>query len=176
MLFRSPFEVEVRDDDAIGSDPCGLTHIALDKLKAAPNTWAVNEILPLKNGDKLQGSIYIQVKFIPDGATDDGKPAQTLEHKGPEDPASVQKPAQADKSEEELKKTGIVGQLKIVVKSARDLPNKDGFGQGVSDPLATVKLPDGQKWQTKVVKDNLNPDWNETKVFKVRLNKEVAAR
>ena len=76
-----PLEVEVRDDDAIGSDPCGLTHIALDKLKAAPNTWAVNEILPLKDGDKQQGSIYIQVKFIPDGATDDNSLPNTLTHK-----------------------------------------------------------------------------------------------
>ena len=98
--------------------------------------------------------------YIPDGVTEN-KTIASINDEGPED---------------DQKKHGLYGELKVVIKSARDLPNKDGFGQGVSDPLATVKLPDGQKWQTKVVKDNLNPDWNETKVFKVRLNKEVAAR
>jgi hypothetical protein len=110
-----------------------------------------------KKGDC--GTVYLQIKYLPDGTPD-----------------NQQVPEMKDSSpDEEAKKNGLFGQLKIVVKSARGLPDKDGgWGKGVSDPYTVIELPDGQKWETKTIDDNLNPDWNETKVFTVKLTKDVS--
>ena len=73
--------MEVRDEDNMTSDLCGSTAIDLLRLKQKPNSFAVNDILPLMDGKKQQGSVYIQAKFVPQGATEDPTPAVALEHK-----------------------------------------------------------------------------------------------
>jgi len=65
----------------MSSDLCGSTAIDLARLKQKPNSFAVNDILPLMDGKKQQGSVYIQAKFVPTGATEDPTPAASLEHK-----------------------------------------------------------------------------------------------
>ena len=101
--------------------------------------------------------MYIQARFLPEGhKDDDSKP--TVKDSSPED---------------DRRKEGVYGKLKFVVKSARDLADKDSFGSGVSDPFTRIILPDGQKKDTKAIKDNLNPDWNETVVFDVKIDKDV---
>jgi len=59
----------------------------------------------------------------------------------------------------------IGGTVVVNILRATNLINKDGFGQGVSDPFVTVTATADsqalQKHTTKVIDDNLNPVWNE---------------
>ena len=71
------------DKDNVSSDLCGLTFIGLDAFQRSPNKWAFNEILPLKDKDKVKGSVYIQGKFIPEGVPEDMSPPQDLPHNKP---------------------------------------------------------------------------------------------
>ena len=70
----------MRDEDNVTSDFCGGVSIGMDAFKNKPNEWVVNEILNLTVDKKLQGSVYIQAKFIPEGQQDDGKTPNNLEH------------------------------------------------------------------------------------------------
>ena len=167
-------DVEVLDHDLITkNDPLGSFLLDLDPCYAAPNTWAVNQVFvvnppkarqsrPLLLLEDLRpgdcGKVYLVAKYIPEGQTEDQVPF---------------KPADSS-PEEDRKKEGLYGKMKFVVKSARDLANKDGWGSGVSDPYTVLILPDGQKKQTKVIDDNLNPDWNEVLEFDVKLDKTVS--
>lgn len=106
--------------------------------------------------------MYLQVKFLPDGQS--------------ENPAELIGPMLDTTPEEDRKKEGLFGTLKVIAKSGRDLANKDsGWGQGVSDPYVLFKLPDGQEWSTKYIGDNLNPDWNEDHTFTVKIDKDVGS-
>ena len=105
------------------------------------------------------GKVYLQVKYLPDGVTEDPIPPIMLD----------------TTPEEDRKKEGLYGKLKFIVKSAKDLPNKDSWGSGVSDPYTMITLPDGQEKRTKVIDDNLNPVWNETLEFDVKIDASVAS-
>lgn len=72
----------VKDKDNMGSDDtCGVTSFGIDALKNQPNTWAINNIFPLKDGNNMKGSVYILAKFIPEGGQDNGIQPQYLAHK-----------------------------------------------------------------------------------------------
>jgi len=67
----------------VSSDLCGFTYVGLDAFKRGPNTWALNEILPLKDGDKVKGSLYLQGIFIPEGAQETPNKPNELPHPKP---------------------------------------------------------------------------------------------
>ena len=56
------------------------------------------------------------------------------------------------------------GGLQVFVERARNLPRMDTFG--LSDPFCMVSLGKSEKQKTRVVKRNLNPEWNEEFVYK----------
>jgi hypothetical protein len=161
-------DVEVLDHDLLTkNDSLGTFVVDIDPCYSAPNTWAVNKVFtvdPPKGREKdLRpgdcGTVYLAAKFVPEGAPEDATPF-----------------VPADTSpEEDRKREGLYGKLKFVCKSARDLPDKDGWGKGVSDPFVLITLPDGQKKKTKVIDNNLNPDWNEVVEFDVKLDKTVSS-
>jgi Ca2+-dependent lipid-binding protein len=103
--------------------------------------------------------VYLHVKFLPDGQQ--------------EDPAQLLGPMLETTPEDDRRREGLYGEIKFIVKSGRDLADKDGWGTGVSDPYAVIKLPDGQEWSTQFKKDNLNPDWDEEHTFTVKINRDV---
>ncbi|KAF0536940.1 calcineurin temperature suppressor cts1 [Gigaspora margarita] len=59
----------------------------------------------------------------------------------------------------------VAGELKVVVVSAKDLPNKDERGK--SDPYVNVWLEKGYVQKTQTIVGNLNPVWNEEFTFQV---------
>jgi Ca2+-dependent lipid-binding protein len=56
------------------------------------------------------------------------------------------------------------GERQVFVERARNLPRMDTFG--LSDPFCMVSLGKSEKQKTRVVKRNLNPEWNEEFVYK----------
>lgn len=72
--------MKVYDKELIGSNFCGQVSVPIDYLRKAPNTWAINLVLPLNDGKRNQGSIYLQGKFIPEGQQDDNSVPQEQPH------------------------------------------------------------------------------------------------
>lgn len=63
------------------------------------------------------------------------------------------------------KAVSTVGTLTVDVLNAKDLPAVDRFSKS-SDPFIKLRLAEtDQKFQTKVIKKNVNPEWNESFVF-----------
>lgn len=52
------------------------------------------------------------------------------------------------------------GKLTVTVKRANNLPNADVIGK--SDPYVVLYIRPMFKVKTKVIDNNLNPEWNET--------------
>lgn len=65
------------------------------------------------------------------------------------------------------------GKLKIVLKGARNVIDQDGWGKGDSDCYVIITLPDKQTKKSSIIKDNLNPNWNEEFIFDVKIDKKV---
>jgi len=164
-------DFEVKDNCWGRDSSLGKFTVDIDACYGQPNTWAVNSLFlvqppadrskPSLTAADLKaggcGKVYLQVKYLPEGVTEDPIP-----------------PIMMDTTpEEDRKKEGLYGQLKFIIKSAIDLPNKDSWGSGVSDPYAMITLPDGQEKRTKVIDDNLNPVWNETIIFDVKIDASV---
>mmetsp|Transcript_28884 Transcript_28884/g.39976 ORF Transcript_28884/g.39976 Transcript_28884/m.39976 type:complete len:152 (+) Transcript_28884:389-844(+) len=66
----------------------------------------------------------------------------------------------------------LEGRIRVTVIQADNLANTDiGLGLkllgGKSDPYAVISLDEKEMARTKVIKDNLNPRWNETLEFQV---------
>jgi Ca2+-dependent lipid-binding protein len=57
-----------------------------------------------------------------------------------------------------------MGGWQVFVERARNLPRMDTFG--LSDPFCIVSLGKSEKQKTRVVKRNLNPEWNEEFIYK----------
>ena len=57
------------------------------------------------------------------------------------------------------------GELTVMVERARNLPRMDTFG--LADPFAGVTCGKGTRHKTKVIKNNLNPEWKEEFIFNV---------
>lgn len=59
-----------------------------------------------------------------------------------------------------------IGEVTVLVERAKGLPRMDTFG--LSDPFCAVSVGKSERHKTKVVKRNLNPEWNEEFVYNVR--------
>lgn len=103
--------------------------------------------------------MYLQVKYLPEGVTGSEAAGEMKDTTPGED----------------RRKEGMYGKLFVNVKSARNVADEDGWGKGVSDPFTRVILPDAQKKDTKFIKDNLNPTWNELLIFDVKIDRNVSA-
>jgi WD40 repeat protein len=58
-----------------------------------------------------------------------------------------------------------IGEVTVLVEKARNLPRMDTFG--LADPFCAVNVGKSERHKTKVVKNNLNPEWNEEFVYNV---------
>jgi Ca2+-dependent lipid-binding protein len=58
-----------------------------------------------------------------------------------------------------------IGEVTVLVERAKGLPRMDTFG--LSDPFCAVSVGKSERHKTKVVKRNLNPEWNEEFVYNV---------
>lgn len=74
------------DADTFSNDNLGSTKINISQALSTPNTWAINSVFELSPPDWEKekntgecGSVYIQVRYLPEGIDDDGKKADLID-------------------------------------------------------------------------------------------------
>ena len=155
----------------------------MDAFKNKPNEWVVNEILNLTVDKKLQGSVYIQAKFIPEGQQDDGKTPNNLEHtiksaqKTPDDKKPEAKPVSKPVDKKPQAKPDSVDQSKVIgtlyiyaVHAKYLLRDKNGS----CDPFLRIVFPNKEKKNTKTKPKTNSPVWNEKISCALNMSKSEA--
>ena len=169
-------DMKVMDKDGImrgGNDLMGSQTLNIMEALKTPGKWLFDQKVKLDPPpgyeSKDAGEVYIQVRYLPKGTIDNQfipKPKYTLPPQdqtgGGGGEVQPQEPPATNVNNDVMK-----GQLKVVVKLGRNIKNQDWGGK--SDPFVRIKLPDGQKAETKVIDNNLNPEWNESFSFEVDL-------
>lgn len=61
----------------------------------------------------------------------------------------------------------VITNLKVHLVKAKNLLNKDTGPDGVSDPYCILDYDSEQRFESKVIENNLNPEWNQDMTFKV---------
>jgi len=145
-------EFEVWDKDTFPMPDQTLGKVALGAQDFYPYGIQGGLLLADAGSDTAQLNVVIEV--IPDGMVD---PA-AMAGQQPMD-AGVQ-PGQGQEGQQLT--------LEVSVLSAHNLKNLDGFMAGKSDPYVICEVP-GQatmKFQTPVVQNNLDPEWNHTDLIR----------
>ncbi|KAM6039082.1 LOW QUALITY PROTEIN: extended synaptotagmin-1 [Chlamydotis macqueenii] len=153
-------DIQVKDDPRQGS--LGSLSLPLARLLAAPQL-TLAQPFPLQRAgprSRLHMKLVLRVLYL--DAPEDGGPAPTPPGQ-PEPPASAavaHRPTQASPDP----RFGTERVLRIHLLGARDLVAKDNFLGGAlrgrSDPYARVRAA-GRVFRSRVVKEELNPRWNE---------------
>jgi hypothetical protein len=167
--------VVVQDDDGLGSRPefLGECYIGLNTLG-----WTANKpggaSLVCKLQDnieladrKVTGTVSVNLCYQPDG---NGQLSKIEEEKLMYNNKIYLNGSEHSKNAwDNPPVPSLHGHLSVHVQGAENLLNMDGGFGGASDPFCRVMLFPNQKevecFETKVVKDCLNPTWGEEKAF-----------
>ncbi len=105
------------------------------------------------SGQSNAGSVYLQAYYVPDGSKDPNT-----------------KPVDIDGKVTLASDNIIRGTLKVRAVHARELKAAD---RGSSDPYVLVNFPNGDKVESEVKKDTLNPLWKQTLSKRIEVPLEV---
>jgi hypothetical protein len=156
------------------NDLIGTTTLQFEELLNNKNKWSVNRSLKLKDPNKKTkeeskqgkdtgdnaGSIYIQCKFVEEGAVDAEPMAQIIE-----------KEMQVEGKEGvDFAPTNYKGILLIHAVCGRDLRAADG---DTSDPLCQIVFGKNAP-KTDKIKKTLDPNWK--KIFKFKVDIKTSVR
>mmetsp|Transcript_23090 Transcript_23090/g.64555 ORF Transcript_23090/g.64555 Transcript_23090/m.64555 type:complete len:809 (-) Transcript_23090:311-2737(-) len=137
-------EFEVWDKDTFPKPDQSLGKVTLTPQDFFP--YGIAGQLPLAGAGSETAAISVHVQVIPDGVDTN---AATQQLDAPTQPLEAQ---------------GQQKTLEITIVAASGLQNMDGFMAGKSDPYVICEVP-GQpnmNFQTPVVNNSLNPEWNHT--------------
>jgi hypothetical protein len=121
--------------------------------------WVVNKIFPLTGG---QGSLYLQLQYVPDGGEFNKK-----------NPALLKDLEEESRLAQIERDTPIKGSLVVNVVLGRNLRDVDAGKSDKSDPYVEILLPGGVKAASKPVSDCLNPIWDFKSSNNVNVTKGV---
>jgi len=155
MVAAGPLVVKLFDADVISKDDfLGETDVRLDRLFDT-TVLAINDA-PLRGVASGRVSLELTWKCFSDAATDSIQPQL----------ASAPPPWEADVAQSAssfLVALDAIGELELLVTSARDLVPKDSGG--TSDPYVQAKFA-GIKLKTSTKTKTLVPEWNQVLSFK----------
>jgi hypothetical protein len=140
--------VEVIDNDTFSNDQLGYCNVDLDACVNNPGKWMVNGNQTLEGGPKFVkefkafGEVYVQAMFLLGSATHDG----TL-------------PPVNENLKEVIERAAVKGTIEIRLIHGEGL--KAGDNSGKSDPFVTFTMPDKKEVKSNVIKDSINPVWNQ---------------
>ncbi|XP_053907435.1 extended synaptotagmin-1 isoform X2 [Cuculus canorus] len=158
--FSQDVDIQVKDDPRQGS--LGSLSLPLARLLDAPEL-TLSQPFPLQRSgpdSRLHLKLVLRVLFL--DAPEDGVPP-------PAPPGQVDPPTSTDVPHRPSQANpdpqfGTERVLRIHLLEAEDLIAKDNFFKGVvrgrSDPYAKVRVG-GRLFRSRVVKEDLNPRWNE---------------
>lgn len=152
----------------IGADlPMGNIDITLDSLPSDGST--VKEFYKLRKVGRMKdvaGEVQLSIRFSAPLETA-GSGGMNLGDSGGDDMDEgglmSSEVGEMNPDHEDMEPN----ELMVVVIQGQNLPIKDKamFGKGSSDPLVKLEIKGQKKKQTKHIKKNLNPQWNETFFF-----------
>ena len=147
----------VKDEDTFSSELIGSVKIDINSLFKKKDNF-INKIFKLEFPDKKiekkfnyrenAGFIYIQLKLLKKGDLKTNFNYEKIDF---------------------IKNQFINGILKLELKNAKNLINRDGSEKDLSDPYTIITIPSykkSPKFKSKVFKNNLNPNFNEIFEFK----------
>ena len=153
----------------IGADlPMGNVDITLDSLPSDGST--VKEFYKLRKVGRMKdvaGEVQLSIRFS--APLESASSGLAFGSGGDEDVGGGGMPTEGGEEfeinpdHEDMEPN----ELMVVVIQGQNLPIKDKamFGKGSSDPLVKLEIKGQKKKQTKHIKKNLNPQWNETFYF-----------
>jgi hypothetical protein len=149
--------VEVMDYEALSNDQLGFCYVDIDECVKKPGKWIVNGNQALEGGPKFAkayskfGEVYLQVMYLEGNAAFDGN-----------------LPPVTENLKEVIERAAIKGQIEIFLVHGENLPAGDTNGK--SDPFITFTMPDKKEIDSKVIKDTLNPIWNQEIKYPIAIN------
>ena len=149
--FYKPIKIQVMDDDTLRHDELGVIDVDWMECIENPGLWMVNNLYKLTGEKKFGrelGDIYVQMRFLSQVE------AAVLDKEG------------CPTVKELVEEYGrVIGKFNIQIIKATGLYNSD-FG-GKSDPFCVLYLSahPNESIKTGVIKDCLDPEWNDTGKF-----------
>ena len=130
------------------------------------NVWNVDERVHIEVYDwdkdlqhRFLGSVFVPIQeliFADDGITD--REYDLLNEEGDPSNSSVS-------LRFTFREVQCTGELTVNIERARGLPRMDTFGS--ADPFVSITCGKGTRYKTKVIKNTLNPTWNEEFIYNV---------
>ncbi|KAL4571441.1 hypothetical protein LXL04_018200 [Taraxacum kok-saghyz] len=165
--------VEIHDQDRLQtSELIGCAQVKLSELDPGKvkDVWLkLVKDLDVHRDNEDKGNVHLELLYCPDGAGNEfinpftSNLSMTLLEKVMKDGSGVENGDLVDKKTRVLITKGV---LSVTVKSGEDLPPADLMGK--ADPFVVLTMKKtGNKNKTRVIKENLNPIWNETFDFVV---------
>ncbi|NXA12958.1 ESYT1 protein, partial [Sapayoa aenigma] len=160
FFLHDPRNQDVKDDPR--QSPLGSLSLPLSRLLEAPE-MTLDELFPLQHsgpGSRLHMKLVLRVLFLdtPENGVPPPTPSGQLEQL-----VSTESPTRPTQTSPDSR-FGTEHVLRIHLLEAENLIAKDNFFKGMvrgrSDPYAKVRVA-GRVFRSRVVKEDLNPRWNE---------------
>ncbi|XP_063997377.1 extended synaptotagmin-1 [Pogoniulus pusillus] len=155
-------DIQVKDDPRQGS--LGSLSLPLRRLLQAPELTLAEPFQLQRSGPRSRLHMKLVLRVLYFDAPEDATPQPTLSSGQPEPPPSSTVGSPRPSHTHPDPQFGTEHVLRIHLLEAQDLVAKDtflgGMVRGRSDPYARVRVS-GRSFRSRVVKEELNPRWNE---------------